>query len=513
MSLSRALLLLLLIVPARAAVPPEATVPFPETLASQVFSEALSFIQPRTLEAYSLPTLALWGLGGLSALDPSLSTNLSTRTLLLASPDRVLAVLPVLAADSAAAWGRAIAALAAVAWKHSARVRALGPTGVTQAFFDELFNHFDPYSRYVPPGQAAAERAHRSGRAGAGVALAAADGSVVVSGVVAGSPAAVAGIHPGERLLLVDGAPARGKSVAALQREIAGPVGTKVVLTLSAPGRGTRKVALIRRKVPPETVFASRRGDILVLRISAFDATTGPHLADEIAAGLSVAHPPTGLVLDLRGNRGGLLDQAAYAADVLLGRGTIVLTAGRDPAASHVWQAGGTDMAGGLPVVVIVDGRTASAAEILAAALEDNGRAVVVGSATLGKGLVQTIEPLPDGGELFVTWSRVLAPRGWPIQGLGVLPEVCTSFGQTVLDRQMAALAEGVQPMARAIYEHETARAPLPLAQILAIRSACPAALGNEADMAAARVLIDNPAAYAAALLPPPGRALTAPGR
>ena len=93
----------------------------------------------------------------------------------------------------------------------------------------------------------------------------------------------------------------------------------------------------------------------------------------------------------------------------------------------------------------MVDGRSASAAEILAAALADRGRGVVIGSSTLGKGLVQTIAPLPDGGELFVTWSRVLAPRGWPIQGLGVLPQVCTSLGQDTLSWQLAALAQGRQ--------------------------------------------------------------------
>ena len=112
-------------------------------------------------------------------------------------------------------------------------------------------------------------------------------------------------------------------------------------------------------------------------------------------------------------------------------------------------------------MVLVIDGRTASAAEILAAALTDRGRAVAVGSTTLGKGLVQTIEPLPDGGELFVTWSRVLAPRGWPIQGLGVLPQVCTSLGEAALQRQLAALAEGQQPMQRAIDTERNARAPL----------------------------------------------------
>src|SRR6185437_5124325 len=147
--------------------------------------------------------------------------------------------------------------------------------------------------------------------------------------------------------------------------------------------------------------------------------------------------------------------------------------------------------------------RTASAAEILAGALADRGRAVVVGSSTLGKGLVQTIDPMPDGGELFVTWSRVLAPRSWPIQGLGVFPQVCTSLGRSALDRQLAELASGVQPMAQAVALHRAMRATLPPAQIQAIRKACPAAEGGDSDTEAARMLVNNPAAYAAALLPP----------
>ena len=106
-------------------------------------------------------------------------------------------------------------------------------------------------------------------------------------------------------------------------------------------------------------------------------------------------------------------------------------------------------------------------------------------------------------GELFVTWSRVLAPRGWPIQGLGVLPQVCTSLGQGTLSWQLAALAQGQQPMAQALETHRAARAPLQPAQILAIRNNCPAAEGREADLTRHAQLIHDPAAYAAALLPP----------
>ncbi|MBN8898292.1 MAG: peptidase S41, partial [Rhodospirillales bacterium] len=268
-------------------------------------------------------------------------------------------------------------------------------------------------------------------------------------------------------------------------------------------GGRVRKEELTRVMVPPETVFAQRVGDMLVIRMTGFNVNTDLQFSRALAEGLTGPRPPTGLVIDLRGNRGGLLRQAVTAADALLPPGVVAYTAGRDPAADHVWRSGTGEVAVDMPVVVVVDGRTASAAEILAAALADRGRAVVVGSSTLGKGLVQTITPLPDGGELFVTWSRVLAPRLWPIQGLGVLPQVCSSLGLEALRAQLAALATGEQPMDRAIQAERAARAPLPPAQVLALRAPCPAAEGRDFDMEAARVLIANPAAYAAALLPP----------
>ena len=135
--------------------------------------------------------------------------------------------------------------------------------------------------------------------------------------------------------------------------------------------------------------------------------------------------------------------QAVSATDMLLSSGIIATTAGRNPQAAHEWAADGDDICGGRPVVVLVDGRTASAAEIMAGALAGQGRAVVVGSSTLGKGLVQTISTLPDGGELFVSWSRVLAPGGWPYQGLGVLPQICTSLGKDATAEQLASLDKG----------------------------------------------------------------------
>ena len=128
----------------------------------------------------------------------------------------------------------------------------------------------------------------------------------------------------------------------------------------------------------------------------------------------------------------------------------------------------------------------------------------MVGSGTLGKGLVQTIATLPDGGELFVSWSRVLAPAGWPLQGLGVLPQICTSFGQDAANAQLRSLDSGIQPMADAIARHRAARAPLPAAEVVALRNACPAGEARDMDLTAARFLASHPTAYATARLTPP---------
>jgi carboxyl-terminal processing protease len=250
-------------------------------------------------------------------------------------------------------------------------------------------------------------------------------------------------------------------------------------------------------------VFAQRFADVLVLRITSFSNSTASHLALSVQDALSEPHPVDGIVLDLRDNRGGLLRQAVTAADAFLPAGVVATTVGRDPDSMNVWRSAEGELAENVPLVILVDGRTASAAEILAAALADRGRAVVVGSSTVGKGMVQTIDPLPDGGELFVTWSQTLAPLGWPLQGLGVLPQVCSSLGQERLNRQLAALSTGFQPMAKAIQRARAARIAVPVSEVLEIRAPCPAAEGRAADLEAARLLIANPAAYAAALLPP----------
>ncbi len=475
---------------------------FDQKTAASVFSAALAFITPRTLEPEGVPQLTIWGLRGLMALDPSFSAELRDNQLLVRQAAKPILNAPLPDAANAEAWGVLAADASAAAFAVSQPVRDAGTQGVIRSFFDELFNHLDPYSRYVPPGAADTERDRRSGEAGLGIGLSRTRAGVVVRAVVPGSPADDAGLRPGDRIQSVDEHVIRGEDAATVEGWVRGTEGSTVLLTWRTRGRPHTET-IERALVPPQTVTAERLGDVVLIRISGFSSETDDQFTAALEAGIT-GHKVRGIVVDLRGNRGGLLREAVAAVDEVLTTGIAVTTAGRNPQSSRVWQSGnGDDEAKGRPIVVLVDGRTASAAEIMAAALEDNGRAVVVGSATLGKGLVQTIAPLPDGGELFVTWSRVLAPGGWPIQGLGIMPQVCTSLGQDSLRAQLASLLAGQQSFAPALTRHNAARAPLPVAQVVDLRNACPAAEGRDADLDAAGFLFDHPVAYQTALAKP----------
>ena len=262
---------------------------------------------------------------------------------------------------------------------------------------------------------------------------------------------------------------------------------------------------LERAVLPPETVFTSRTGDAILIRIAAFASDTDERFSRDIERQLAKPGGTSfkGLVIDLRGNRGGLLRQAVAATEVLMD-GVVATTSGRNKQAEHEWRAGPGDLVKDKPIVVLVDGRSASAAEIMAGALEDQGRAVVVGSSTLGKGLVQTITTLPDGGELFVSWSRVLAPSGWPIQGLGVMPQVCTSLSEQRLAEQLASLEKGALLDGGGAGAAPGRPRPAAAGGDRGAARGVPGGRGPGSRPTTARWLLAHPAAYDAALLSPP---------
>ncbi len=475
-----------------------------QPLLTAVVANALAFAVPRTLQPVTARQLALWGLSGIPALDHRLALAESAEKVELLRDGRAVAVLSAPLAEDSGGWAATIGALAEAAWDASHAVRRAGTEGVLAIFFDAMCSHLDPYSRYLPPARALSDEAWRAGTVGVGLTLARQGKGYVIATVVPGGPADTAGLRRHEPVLAIDGTPLAGLTPAQVKALLAGAEDTTVLLTLRQADGSQRTVTLTRTLVPPNTVHARRLGSLLMLQITGFASDTGARLAYAIVHGLAARPPPRGIVLDLRDNRGGLLLQAVAAADTLIPAGVVARTVGRDPAADHDFRADGADLAHGLPVVVLVNDGSASAAEILAAAIADQGRGVVVGTSTYGKGLVQTIDPLPDGGELLITWSRVLAPDGWPLEGLGVLPQVCTSLGTGALAQQLAALRRGTSLLASALRRDRAARPPLSAAAIATLRAACPPGHGKQGMLAAAQTLVDSPSAYAAALLTPP---------
>jgi carboxyl-terminal processing protease len=293
----------------------------------------------------------------------------------------------------------------------------------------------DPYTRYLGAGEfRLARRVTREGYSGVGLTLIAGEGGLLVTRTQPG-PAKLAGVRPGDTILAVD-----GEAVAALPfteavGRIVGRDGSRVVLRVRR-ARHTFTIRLVRQRYRQPSVHARLLPDgIGVVRIDRFSLRTAERTrtaAERLAE--AGAH---GLVLDLRGNPGGLLSQAVGVASLFLDDGaTVASLSGAHRRDRLLYARGGEKSA--LPLVVLVDGGSASAAEVVAAALRDHGRAVVVGEPTFGKSLVQEIEPLPSGAALKLTVASYRTPRGDDISRGGVRPDIRSEHPLTAARRILA---------------------------------------------------------------------------
>lgn len=501
--MTRAILLLLFALaaaPARAE-PPSAA--YNQALTEAVLRDAYMALRDRYLEPVRLADLTVSALQALALLDGSVTVTRRGEQLRLAIDDRQVAAWRLPADGEAAQWAHLAASFVAAA-QAAPGVRRAGQERLLRAMFDEIGASLDPFTRYVPPPEAREARGRRQGEGGIGIRVVPAEGGAAVIEVSPDSPAAHAGLVEGDRVYAIDGVRTRGLNEAQIAARLAGEEDTRLVLSVRSRG-APRTLTLIRALIVPETVSQQRRGNLLILRLSGFNELTDQRLSRQVLAAAQDTSI-TGLVLDLRGNRGGLLRQAVGVTDVFLAEGEVAATRGRHPDAARMYVAGGSDLAAGLPLVVLVDGRTASAAEIVAAALQERGRAVVLGSVTQGKGLVQTVLRLPDDGELVLSWSRVLVPPGRPLHELGVLPTLCTSRGPDVLALQFALLRQATPPLAEPLATLRALRASPGRNELARLRDACPPAdlAASGAELEAAAQLLADPGALAVALGRPP---------
>jgi carboxyl-terminal processing protease len=284
----------------------------------------------------------------------------------------------------------------------------------------------DPHSGYLDPEDFQSLQVQTSGEyGGLGIEVTMEDGFIKVISPMDGTPAARAGIMPGDYITAINGKAIMGKTLNDAVKEMRGEKGTELEITVLREGMDPFDVTLMREVIQQQSVTARMEpGNILYLRVSTFNERTDL-LLEEALKTAERGPKLKGIIMDLRNNGGGLLDEAVKVSDHFLSGGEVVSTQGRRPVDVTRLSANRGEVFKGVPMVVLINGGSASASEIVAGALQDRERALVVGMTSFGKGSVQSVIPLgADRGAIRLTTARYYTPAGRSIQALGIEPDV-----------------------------------------------------------------------------------------
>ena len=298
-----------------------------------------------------------------------------------------------------------------------------------EAAINGMLTSLDPHSGYMPPDDFDEMRTQTRGSfGGLGIEVTQEDGFVKVVTPMDGTPADKAGVEPGDIITHVDGESLMGLNLSQAVDLMRGPVGSEIIITVLRDGVSEPfDLSIIRDTIRLQAVRVRTEGNNVILRVTTFNEQTFPNLRDglnDAIEDLGGLEHLGGVVLDLRNNPGGLLTQAIRVSDAFLDRGEIVSTRGRTEGVGERFNAQSGDMIEGKPIVVLINTGSASASEIVAGALQDHRRAIVVGTRSFGKGSVQTVVPLRGDGAIRLTTSRYYTPSGRSIQALGVSPDI-----------------------------------------------------------------------------------------
>src|ERR1700748_3472983 len=312
-------------------------------------------------------------------------------------------------------------------------VTPVDDTKLIHAALDGMLTSLDPHSNYLDPEGFDDMRDQTRGEyGGLGLEVTTEDGVVKIISPIDDTPAAKAGLKPGDYITSVNGESVLGLSVTDAVKQMRGKPGEAVTLTIAREKSDPFDVKLVREIIKQKSATAKLDGDYGILRVSGFNEKTTDE-AQAAFAEIKAKNPKMkGLILDLRRNPGGLLDQAVGISDLFLQGGEIVSQRGRDPRDIERYNARPGDITNGMPMVVLINSGTASAAEIVSGALQDRKRAQLVGITSFGKGSVQTVIPLRGGmdGGLKRTTARYYTPSGRSIQKIGIEPDLDEDYSK-----------------------------------------------------------------------------------
>ena len=473
-----------------------------DSTAERVFKTGYDQIAHRYIKPVRIDDLALDGLQGLAAVDPSVAVVRRGGVIQLTADEQVLAEFEAPGEDDPEGWALVTVEVMNAGQNTRPILQVATDEALWEAVFDAALEDLDGFTRYSNAADAREERARRVGFGGIGIRIQVQGDTPEIVSVIPGTPAAVAGLQEGDRITHVDDEPVTDIALPAVVDRLRGPMNSRVDITIQRPDRiDPFNVTLQRQRIVMSTVSTRREGDILYVQISTFNQDTAKTLAQRLVeTQVEGGTRLSGIILDLRDNPGGLLEQAVQVSDLFLAKGEIISTRGRHPNSFQHFNASQSDLTNGVPLAILVNGNTASASEIVAAALQDHGRAVVIGSNSFGKGTVQTVIHLPNEGELILTWSNIHAPSGYTFNRLGIMPALCTSGvtegAATVLEslRQHTSNTEDLLNRWRQHMVPDTAVSE-------PLRATCPADKGHrELDIEVARGLLEDNLLYKQAL-------------
>lgn len=307
-------------------------------------------------------------------------------------------------------------------------VEEVTDTQLVEAAINGMLTNLDPHSSYLNAKAFQEMRVQTRGEfGGLGIEVTMENGLVKVVSPIDDTPAFKAGVKTGDLISQIDEQQVMGLSLQEAVEKMRGKPGTDIMLTILRDGeKEPLKIKLTRDVIKIQSARSRVEDDVIYLRVTSFAETTGDAMVAEFEKQKKAMgdKKPVGVVLDLRNNPGGLLDQAIAVSDAFLERGEVVSTRGRIEDSSRRYNATAGDITGGLPMVVLINGGSASASEIVAGALKDHHRAVVMGTKSFGKGSVQTVIPLPGDAAMRLTTSRYFTPSGHSIQAKGIEPDI-----------------------------------------------------------------------------------------
>ncbi len=474
---------------------------FDQAAATRLFDTGLTDIEQIYIEEIDMERLSLAALNNLSTLDASLSARRQGEQIALLVNGQGSAFFDVPPADDTRGWAYLTASAVDSGRTFSDSLRQADAEAIYEAVFDGMVEELDRFSRYASRDEARDNRASRDGFGGIGVRIRLMEEGVEVMQVMEETPAERAGLEDGDIITFIESDDVKPMDQREVVDRLRGPIGSEVVVTVLRGSRDPFPVTITRGHVVPQTVTYKREGKAAYIRLSGFNQSTTRRLEQKIElAKKQIGSGMTGIVIDMRGNPGGLLDQSVSVSDLFLDDTRVVSTHGRHPDSHQYFDGQDGDVVDGLPIVVLINGGSASASEIVAAALQDGRRAVVIGSNSYGKGSVQTVLRLNNGGEMTLTWARFHAPSGYALARRGVQPDLCTSGEGVTLTDLRGQLATPARKV-RLNLEDSVDQPPLSEAEAQALRARCPASDDEpDVDLEAALFLLDNPGLYAEAL-------------